>query len=128
MAWIEIVTVIALLQYIVFGALVGRARGKYGVSAPAVTGHEMFERYYRVQMNTLELLAVFLPALWLAARHWSPAVMAAIGMVFVVGRTVYLRSYTTDPASRSLGFGLSIGPTVILLIAGLIGALLAATS
>lgn len=128
MAWIEIVTVVTLLQYIVFGAMVGRARGKYGVSAPAVTGHEMFERYYRVQMNTLELLVVFLPALWLAAHHWSPVIMAAIGMVFVVGRVIYLRSYTTDPASRGLGFGLSIGPTVILLIAGLIGALMAVTS
>ena len=126
MAWIEIVTIAALCQYIVFGALVGRARGQYGVAAPAVTGHEMFERYYRVQMNTLELLVVFVPALWLAGRYWSPVLVAALGAVFIAGRLIYLRSYTRDPASRGLGFALSIGPSVILLVAGLVGAIRAA--
>ena len=126
MIWIDIVTAVALLQYIYFGALVGSARGKYGVSAPAITGHEMFERYYRVQMNTLELLIVFLPALWLAARYWSPAGMAALGAVYVAGRFVYLKAYVKDPASRSLGYGLSIGPALVLLLAGLVGAALAA--
>ncbi|MDE2592825.1 MAG: MAPEG family protein [Burkholderiales bacterium] len=126
MIWIEILTAVALLQYIYFGALVGNARDKYGVSAPAITGHEMFERYYRVQMNTLELLIVFLPALWLAARYWSPVAMATLGTVYVVGRFVYLKSYTQDPASRSLGYGLSFGPAVLLLLAGLTGSVLAA--
>lgn len=126
MIWIDILTAVALFQYIYFGALVGNARGKYGVSAPAVTGHAMFERYYRVQMNTLELLIVFLPALWLAARYWSPAAVAAVGSVYVVGRFIYLKAYTQDPASRSVGYGLSIGPTVLLLLAGLLGSVLAA--
>lgn len=126
MIWIEIITAVALLQYIFFGALVGNARGQYGVSAPAITGHDMFERYYRVQMNTLELLIVFLPALWLAARYWSPVAMAALGAVYVVGRFVYLKAYTKDPASRSLGYSLSIGPALLLLLAGLAGAVLAA--
>lgn len=35
---------------------VARARGRYGVKAPAVVGHELFERAYRVQMNTLDTL------------------------------------------------------------------------
>lgn len=126
MIWIDIITAVALLQYIYFGALVGSARGKYGVSAPAITGHEMFERYYRVQMNTLELLIVFLPSLWLAARYWSPVGMAALGAVYVVGRFVYLKAYVKDPASRSLGYGLSMLPALALLLAGLSGAALAA--
>ena len=67
MAWVEIVTCLALIQYLVFGSLVAKARGQYGVKAPAVTGHEMFERFYRVQMNTLELFPVLLVGLFMAA-------------------------------------------------------------
>jgi Tfp pilus assembly protein PilE len=62
MILIELVTVLALVQYFAFGMLVGKARTTYGVHAPAVSGHAMFERYYRVQMNTLEVMVVFLPA------------------------------------------------------------------
>jgi uncharacterized membrane protein YecN with MAPEG domain len=126
MALIEIVTVLALLQYLFFSIQVGQARQKYGVKAPAVTGHELFERAYRVQMNTLEVLVLFLPALWLAAQHWSPTLVAALGAVYLVGRGLYARSYVQDPASRGLGFVLSIGPAVTLLVAGLVGAVLAA--
>lgn len=126
MLLIEIVTALALLQYLFFCVLVGLARQKYGVMAPAVTGHELFERTYRVQMNTLEVLVLFLPGLWLAARHWSPPLVAALGAVYLVGRGVYARSYVRDPASRGLGFILSIGPAMVLLGAGLVGAVLAA--
>jgi len=125
MVLVEIVTVLALLQFVVFGALVGRARGKYGISAPSVSGHEMFERYYRVQMNTLELLVVFVPSLWLAARYWSPLVVAAIGAIYLVGRVLYLRAYVSEPAKRGIGFVLSLGPAVLLLLATLVGAAIA---
>ena len=128
MAWVELVTCLALIQYLVFAALVAKARGQYGVKAPAVVGHEMFERFYRVQMNTLELLIVFVPSVWLAARYWSPALMAGIGAVYLLGRVIYLRSYTKDPASRGIGFLLSLGPTALLLLAGLVGAVMAVTS
>lgn len=120
---IEIVSVLALAQYLVFGALVGRARGTYGVHAPAVTGHVLFERWYRVQMNTLELLVVLLPALWLAARHWSPTWVAAIGAVYLLGRTLYAVAYVRDPKTRALGFMLSLVPVALLLAAALLGAL-----
>jgi len=125
MVLVEIVTVLALLQFVVFGALVGRARGKYGIHAPSVSGHEMFERYYRVQMNTLELLVVFVPSLWLAARYWSPLVVAAIGAIYLVGRVLYLRAYVSEPAKRGIGFVLSIGPAILLLLATLVGAAIA---
>jgi len=123
MAWIELVTVLALIQYLVFGALVGRARGRYGVKAPATTGHEVFERTYRVQMNTLETLVVFLPALWLAARYWSPAWVAAVGAVYLVGRILYARLYIANPASRGMGYLLSVLPIMALLLAALVGVL-----
>jgi glutathione S-transferase len=126
MPWVEIVMALALVQYLYFGALVSSARGRYGIKAPAVQGHEMFERLYRVQMNTLELLVVFLPSLWLAAKYWSPVWMAGVGAVYLVGRMVYLRAYRLSPAGRSLGFTLSALPALGLLGGGLVGAVLAA--
>lgn len=121
MMWIDLVTVLAVLEFITFGMLVGRARGLYGVAAPATSGNEMFERYYRVQMNTLELLVSFIPALWLAAKYWSPHWIALIGAVYLVGRVIYLRAYIREPASRSLGFALSFLPIVVLLLSVLAG-------
>ena len=127
MIWIQLVTLLAVLQFFVFGGLVGRARGLYGVKAPATTGHDVFERYYRVQMNTLENLVVFLPAMWLAAQYWSPLWMAALGAIYLLGRVLYLLGYVADPGKRAIGFGLSMMPTVILLAAAFIGALRALT-
>ena len=77
MVWVNLVTLCALLEYFVFAWLVGKARVQYGVKAPATSGHEVFERYFRVQQNTLELLIVFVPGLWIAAQYWDPRVMAA---------------------------------------------------
>jgi glutathione S-transferase len=119
---VAIVAVLALMQYIYFAILVGRARGRFGVNGPAVTGHPVFERYFRVQMNTLELLIALLPGLWLFAHYVSPTWAAILGTVYLVGRLVYLRSYVADPAKRSLGFGLSMLPIFALLIGALIGA------
>jgi len=124
MAWLYLVALLALAQYLVFGALVGGARGKYGVKAPATTGNEGFERYYRVQMNTLELMVALLPAMWIAAVYWDPRWVAAAGAVYLVGRMLYLRAYTSDPGSRGLGFMLSLAPIAVLIVAGLAGAAL----
>jgi hypothetical protein len=121
--FIDIVAVLAVLQFIFFGALVGRARGTYGVAAPAVLGHEMFERAYRVQMNTLELLVAFLPALFLAAKYWPETVVAAAGSVYLLGRFLYWRAYMRAPRSRALGYGLSAMPILALLLLALVGAL-----
>ena len=117
---VDLVALLALVQFFFFGAMVGRARGQYGVKAPATSGHEMFDRAYRVQMNTLEQLVMLLPVLYLAARHWSPTYAAIGGAVYLVGRLLYWRAYMADPASRSLGFALSAGPIVVLMIGALV--------
>ena len=122
MNYVDIVAVIAVLQLIFFSVLVGSARGKYGVSAPAVVGHELFERAYRVQMNTLEVLVAFLPALFLAAKYWPQPAIAGIGAIYVLGRFIYWRAYMGAPKSRGLGFGLSVLPVLVLLLAALLGA------
>lgn len=122
MPLIAIVTCLALLQFVGFAMLVGWARGKFGVLAPATTGHPVFERYYRVQMNTLEMLAVFLPSLWIFGYFVDERWGAALGLVFIVGRVLYLVGYVQDPKRREIGFALSFFPALLLLVGGLYGA------
>jgi glutathione S-transferase len=127
MPYTDIVTALALLQFIWFGMQVGSARGKYGIHAPAVTGNETFERHFRVQQNTLELLIVFIPGLWLCAHYFDPRWAAGLGVVYLVGRQMYAASYVKDPKSRSAGYGLSALPTLLLVLAGLVGAVMRLT-
>ena len=114
-----IVGVLALIQYIAFAMLVGRARGKYDVKAPATGGDPVFERYFRVQQNTLEQLVVFLPAIFLYSHLGNPMYAAGFGVVYLIGRMIYLRSYVKDPGSRTLGFMLTFLPSVLMLIGAL---------
>lgn len=121
MNYIDLVALLAVLQFVFFGVLVGRARGQYSIKAPAISGHELFERAYRVQMNTLELMVAFLPALYIAGKYWPATYVALSGLVYLIGRFIYWRSYTAAPASRGLGFGLSMLPILALVIAAFVG-------
>ncbi len=122
MPYTTIVVLVALLEYIVFMLAVGRARGTYGIKAPAVTGHEVFERYYRVQQNTIEQLVVFLPAVFAFAHLVGDRWAAGIGAVFVVGRLIYFRAYVADPRRRGPGALLTLLANVVLVAGALIGA------
>jgi len=126
MELVATVILLALLQYIYFAVLVGKAREKYGVNAPATTGHETFERYLRVQMNTMELLVVLIPSMVIFAIYIDSQAAALIGGVFIVGRMIYLKSYVEDPSTRTMGFTFSILPCLILSVGGLIGTFLKA--
>ena len=122
MIYVHIIALLAIVQFIIFSMLVGAARGKYGIKAPAMTGNEHFERAVRVQMNTLEQLVCFLPALLIAASYWPQTYVAGTGLVYLVGRTLYRQAYVADPAKRGLGFALTVLPTMVLVLAGLVGA------
>lgn len=123
MNYVHVVAVLAVLQFFLFGVLVGRARKQYGVRAPATSGHELFERAFRVHMNTLEQLIAFLPALLIAGLYWPNTIIAGIGVVYIVGRFLYRQQYVADPSKRALGFLLTVLPTLILLAACIIGAI-----
>jgi glutathione S-transferase len=122
MAVVNLIVALALLQFCAFLTAVGRAREKFHVAAPATTGNEVFERYFRVQMNTLELLIVFVPAIWMFGFYVSAHVAAGLGAIYIIGRGIYFFSYVKDPKKRSLGYALSAGPVVVLVIGALIGA------
>ncbi len=117
------VTILALLLYIYMGIRVGGARAKYDIKAPAVTGHPGFERAYRVQMNTLEAFPIFLPALWLATIYfhrlgWLPA---AVGLVWIFGRFLYMQAYIADPVKRGPGFGIAALAQIVLVLLAVAG-------
>ena len=122
MALVNLVVTLALLEFLAFATAVAMARTKYKVAAPATTGNEVFERYFRVQMNTLELLVVFIPAIWMFGFYVSARVAAGLGAIYLIGRAIYFFSYVKDPKTRELGFGLSAGPIAVLVIGALIGA------
>jgi glutathione S-transferase len=122
MPYVELIAALAIAQYLYFGALTGRARRDSGLRAPAITGHEGFEKMYRVQMNTLETMVAFLPALFLAAHHWPALLVAALGAVYLVGRHLYWRGYVSStPSNRGKGFALAIAPTIMLLVLAIVG-------
>jgi glutathione S-transferase len=124
MAYVDTVTALALLQFLWLAMRVGSAREKYGVKAPAVTGNDIFERHFRVQQNTLEQLVMFLPGLYLFSRYFNPLYAAGLGVLFLIGRTLYALSYVKNPGSRSAGFLTGALPTMILMGGGLIGAIM----
>lgn len=116
MEYVAIVTVLALSQFVWFGLQVGAARRRHQVPAPTMSGHPEFERRFRVHMNTLEQLVVFLPALWMFAVRVNPVWAAGLGVVYLVGRFIYRAAYLKDPASRHNGFVITFLPMAVMLV------------
>jgi glutathione S-transferase len=116
-----VVTLIAVMLYFGIGYRVAQARGKFGVKAPATTGHPDFERAFRVQMNTLEWMPIFLPALWLAAIYVSDIGAALLGVVWIAGRVLYMHGYTHAAEKRETGFFVQAIAAGLLWLAALIG-------
>ncbi len=121
---IAVVTVLAVFQAFSFAYLVGKQRAKHGVKAPAITGEAEFERTFRIHQNTVEQLVILLPALWLFGYYVHVLIGAGLGLVFVISRFIYRKSYLNEPTSRTAGFGIGAFTMMILLLGGLIGAIL----
>ena len=112
---------LALLEYVAMAALVGRAREKFGILAPTMTGHPEFERVIRVHLNTLENLIIFVPAVWIFASYVSALWAAILGFVFVVARAVYAIGYLRAAEKRSIGAAITGLVDLVLVVGGLIG-------
>ena len=117
---LAIVTLLALLEYSILGVMVGRARQKYGVEAPATTGNPDFERYFRVHENTLESLIVFIPALWIFSLTVNYHFGVALGLLFVIARIIYASGYLSAPAKRAPGAIATFVINAILVLGSLI--------
>jgi glutathione S-transferase len=125
MELISIVIALALVEYAAFTMLCGRQRARAGVKAPATVGDPTFERYFRVQQNSIEQLVIFVPAMLLFGHYVSVPIGAGIGLVFILGRGLFARGYYRDAPKRAAGFGLSLLSNLVLLLGGLVGAVVA---
>jgi glutathione S-transferase len=114
-----IVTCLAILFYFVTSIRVARARVAYGVKVPAISGNSDFERVFRVQMNTLEWMPIFLPSLWLFAVYVGDGIAALVGLVWIAGRILYMLGYEQAAEKRSRGFGVQALACIVLLLGAL---------
>jgi uncharacterized MAPEG superfamily protein len=121
MELVYLTILLALVEYTVFIALVSRARTKYGVKAPAMTGHPDFERVNRVHYNTIEALIVFVPSVQMFGHYIDPRWAAALGALFVIGRAVYAVGYIRAADKRGVGAGITGIVNLVLLAGALFG-------
>jgi glutathione S-transferase len=119
-AFPALVAALALALYVGVFVAVGRARARYGIKAPAVTGAPQFERVFRVQQNTLEQLVWFIPALWLFALFASPTWAGILGLIWIAARLHYAVSYCRDPEARGPGFVVAFACAGIMLVGVLV--------
>ncbi len=116
-----LVTVLAVLFYAATGNGVAMARRKFGISAPATSGQPDFDRAFRVQMNTLEWMPIFLPLLWLFAFYVNDIAAAVLGLVWIGGRILYMVRYTAAADKRGPGFTVQAVVCAVLLVGALGG-------
>jgi glutathione S-transferase len=120
-----LVILLALIVYFWISFRVGQARSKFGIKAPATTGNPDFERAFRVQMNTLEWMPIFLPAAWLAGIYVSDIGAAVLGLIWIGGRLLYMQGYTEAAEKRGPGFGVQATACGVLWVAAVVGVLTA---
>ncbi len=118
-ALVAIVTLVSLLLYVYMSLRVGQGRARFDVPAPAMHGHPDFERLVRVQANTLEWLPIYLVSLWLFALFWDSRVAAGLGVVWIIGRVLYMVGYSREAGARSTGFLIQFVATLVLLLGAL---------
>jgi glutathione S-transferase len=117
-----LVTCLAILFYFFTCTQVAKARVAFGIKAPAMSGNPDFERVFRVQMNTLEWMPIFLPSLWLFAIYISDPIAAVLGLVWIAGRILYMTGYSQAANKRGRGFGIQAGAAIVLWL-GALGAI-----
>jgi glutathione S-transferase len=116
-----LVSLLAILFYFFVATRVARARGRFGVKLPAVTGNPDFERVYRVQMNILEWMPTFMVPLWLFALYVSDMWAAVLGLIWIGGRIMYFVGYSQAVEKRLPGFFVQSLVCTILLIGAVVG-------
>ena len=116
-----LVTLLAIAFYYFISTRVAVAHARFGVKLPATTGSPDFERVYRVQMNTLEWMPIFLVPLWLCAITLSDIAAAVLGLIWIAGRALYLTGYSQAVEKRLPGFFIQASACILLFVGALAG-------
>ncbi len=121
MKYTALVTIAAIVYTFLLSGRVGAARAKTGVNVPAMAGQPDFDKAFRIHMNTIEQLVLFIPVLWLATSVVGDLWAAEIGVVWIVGRVIYAAGYRKDADKRGPGFIITLLPTAVLTVVALWG-------
>ncbi|XP_059108462.1 microsomal glutathione S-transferase 2 [Peromyscus eremicus] len=115
------VSLLSACQQMYFTVNVGRARSKYKIAPPAVTGSREFERIFRAQQNCLEFYSAFLVTLWMAGWYFNQVFATCLGLVYLYGRHKYFWGYAEAADKRITGFRLSTGTLTLLTVLAVLG-------
>ncbi len=113
-----------IAHYMWLQTAVSRLRVAKSIEAPAVTGDPEFERAFRAQANSLEMLAVFLPCYMililltgLLGNEVFLWITVALGFLYLVGRVLYVRTYMMDATKRGVGAVMSFMVNALMVLA-----------
>ena len=120
-AVVTLIVVLATIEVLVLGLLVGRGRETYGIKAPATTGHPDWERLNRAHQNSIEQLIVFIPLFIAYCYNTGQPTGIAAGVVFLVARILYARGYVRQAERRGVGAFLTVAVQGWLAIGAVIG-------
>ncbi|MEE4350292.1 MAG: MAPEG family protein [Pacificimonas sp.] len=101
--------------------LVGKARGKYEVQAPATTGPDGFVRAFRAHQNFVEQMVIFLPVVAILTALFGDVVGGIYALIFAIGRFLFVRGYNVEASKRQTGFMIGSLATLAALIACVVG-------
>jgi len=118
---VAIDTLLAVLLTFLASGRVSQMRMKHSIHAPATVGHPEFERAFRAHANTVEGMILYVPLLWMAAFFYGGQIPFWVGLVWIVGRAVYIVGYAMNDASKRapgalLGYASLAGLTVLVLL------------
>jgi len=117
------VTIFAALILLWVAMMVARVRRRHKIMAPAMSGPLELECAIRAQGNSTEQAMIFFPLLWMAALffHIIGWLVPALGLLWCLGRIVFVIGYIQAPSKRFAGFAISQFGTIGLLICAVIG-------
>ena len=116
-----LVIVLAVVEVLVLGTLVGRGRQTYGVPAPATSGHPTWERLNRAHQNSIEQLVLFIPLYFAYVLNVGIQTGILLGVVYLIARILYAVGYVRDPARRAAGAFLTFAVQAWLAVGAIIG-------
>ncbi|XP_037686626.1 microsomal glutathione S-transferase 2 isoform X2 [Choloepus didactylus] len=115
------VSLLSACQQFYFAVQVGKARLKYKITPPAVTGSPEFERIFRAQQNCLESYPIFLVTFWMAGFYFNQGFATVLGLLYMYARHHFFSGYSQAAAKRVIGFRLSLGILALLTVLGTLG-------
>ncbi|XP_006887108.1 PREDICTED: microsomal glutathione S-transferase 2 [Elephantulus edwardii] len=104
-----------------FAFQVGKARKKYKIAPPAVTGSPDFERVYRAQQNCVEFYPLFMVTFWMAGWYFNQVFATFLGLLYMYARHQYFFGYSEAAKKRLTGFRLSLGILTLLAVLATLG-------